>query len=144
MIFFVNFVRSFPWSSSSCMQISLLDSQDLLYSASCPSNQTGTQCQLIGCGTLNKELLCLESGHVSKHNLVCLWLQLPHIVRRQVCEPPFRFPLLPGPGSPGPPCSDLSFLLKRPVCTEMVSPSTAPHLEWSEMSRLLTMKADGL
>lgn len=47
--------------------------------ASCPSSQAGPQRQLIGCGSLNKELLCLGSGHVSKCTLVCWRLPLPHI-----------------------------------------------------------------
>lgn len=93
---------SFPQSSSTSVHMSLLGSEDLFFSASCPSNRAGTQWQLIGCGSLNKELLCLGSGHDSKHNLVCLWLQLPHIVKRRVCEPHFRSPLLPGPGTLSP------------------------------------------
>lgn len=63
--------------------------------ASCPSSQTGPQQQLIGCGSLNKELLCLGSGHVSKCTLVC-W-------RLPLLGAAFRCALLPGPGSPSPP-----------------------------------------
>lgn len=95
----------------------------IFYSASCPSNQTGTQWQLIGCGSRNKELLCLGPGHVSKHNLACLWVQLPHIVRRQVCELPFRSPLLPGPGTLSP------LTPYTPSLRPEISPK-APSLHW--------------